>query len=188
LESVPRSAATAPRAVKLSPVSITVALPAASFVLANTLYAAEPALATSKTALTLWQNYGTEKNAVATTNLVRAFEKANLSITIKIVAQCGTSYFAQLQAASISGDADGGLLISCYQPNQLWRWTKETGLELVFDEWTGEFILSPTNIACYGDNLDRLALALLYGHDLMTIELPYRRAAIRRPILRNELS
>jgi hypothetical protein len=58
----------------------------------------------------------------------------------------------------------------------------------VFDEWTGEFILSPTNIACYGDNLDRLALALLYGHDLMTIELPYRGAAIRRPILRNELS
>jgi len=66
-------------------------------------------------------------------------------------------------------DAAGGLLISCYQPNQLWRWTEDNGLELIFDEWTGELILSPTNVAFCGENLERLALASLCGHDIVTI-------------------
>jgi sugar lactone lactonase YvrE len=78
-------------------------------------------------------------------------------------------------------DAAGGLLISCYQPNQLWRWTRQEGLELIFDEWTGELILSPTNVAYYGDELDRLALASLCGHDIVTIAPKYRGAAIRLP-------
>ncbi|MHB1209416.1 MAG: SMP-30/gluconolactonase/LRE family protein [Acidimicrobiales bacterium] len=69
-------------------------------------------------------------------------------------------------------DAAGGLLISCYQPNQLWRWTVENGLQLVFDDWSGEFILSPTNVAFYGDDLSRLALASLCGHDIVTIKAP----------------
>jgi len=77
---------------------------AASLILAGTFYASGPASASTKTTLTLWQNYGTEQNAVATTNLIKAFEKANPNITIKDVAQPGTSYFAQLQAASISGN------------------------------------------------------------------------------------
>jgi raffinose/stachyose/melibiose transport system substrate-binding protein len=77
---------------------------AATLVLAGTFYASGPASASAKTTLTLWQNYGTVQGGVATTNLVKAFEKANPNITIKIVAQPGTSYFAQLQAASISGN------------------------------------------------------------------------------------
>jgi gluconolactonase len=75
-------------------------------------------------------------------------------------------------------DGEGGLLISCYQPNQLWRWTEESGLELIFDDWSGEFILSPTNVAFYGDDLDRIALASLCGHDIVTIKAPF----IGRPI------
>ncbi|MGB8196023.1 MAG: SMP-30/gluconolactonase/LRE family protein [Acidimicrobiales bacterium] len=78
-------------------------------------------------------------------------------------------------------DADGGLLISCYQPNQLWRWTKESGLELIFDEWTGELILSPTNVAFYGETLDRLALASLCGHDVVTIAPGRQGQPIRLP-------
>jgi sugar lactone lactonase YvrE len=78
-------------------------------------------------------------------------------------------------------DADGGLLISCYQPNQLWRWTREDGLALVFDEWTGELILSPTNVAFYGEDLDRLALASLCGHNIVTIALEHRGRPIRLP-------
>jgi gluconolactonase len=78
-------------------------------------------------------------------------------------------------------DADGGLLISCYQPNQLWRWTKDTGLELIFDEWTGELILSPTNVAFYGENLDRLALASLCGHNVVTVALRHAGAPVRLP-------
>ena len=78
-------------------------------------------------------------------------------------------------------DADGALLISCYQPNQLWRWTSEGGLELIFDEWTGELILSPTNVAFYGNGLERLALASLCGHNIVTIAPARPGAPIRLP-------
>jgi len=44
-----------------------------------------------------------QQNAVATTNLVKAFEKLNPNISIKILAQPGTSYFNLLQTSAISG-------------------------------------------------------------------------------------
>jgi len=78
-------------------------------------------------------------------------------------------------------DATGGLLISCYQPNLLWRWTNDGGLELIFDEWTGELILSPTNVAFYGEGLGRLALASLCGHNIVTIAPAHAGAPIRLP-------
>jgi len=77
---------------------------AATLVLAGTFYASGPASASAKTTLTLWQNYGTEQNAVATKNLIAAFEHLNPNITIKDVPQPGTSYFTLLQSAAISGN------------------------------------------------------------------------------------
>ncbi|HEV3267298.1 MAG TPA: SMP-30/gluconolactonase/LRE family protein [Acidimicrobiales bacterium] len=85
-------------------------------------------------------------------------------------------------------DAQGGLLISCYQPNQIWRWTKEDGLRLLFEDWTGEYVLSPTNVAFYGEHLDRLALASLCGHNLVTIRPPHPGAALIYPNLQSEKS
>ena len=76
----------------------------ATLMLAGTFYAAAPASASAKTRLVLWQNYGTEQNAVATTNLIKAFEKLHPNITIKDVAQPGTNYFQLLQSAAISGN------------------------------------------------------------------------------------
>jgi raffinose/stachyose/melibiose transport system substrate-binding protein len=70
---------------------------AVALMLAGLVYAIGPAAASAKTTLTLWQNYGTEQNAVATTNLVKAFEKLNPNISIKVVAQPGTNYFQLLQ-------------------------------------------------------------------------------------------
>ncbi len=55
--------------------------------------------------LTLWHNYGTEGNAVATVNLVKAFEKANPNITINVVSQPASNYFQLLTAAWIAGTA-----------------------------------------------------------------------------------
>jgi raffinose/stachyose/melibiose transport system substrate-binding protein len=55
--------------------------------------------------LTLWHNYGTQGNAVATNNLVKAFEKANPGITINVVSQPGSNYFQLLSAAWIAGTA-----------------------------------------------------------------------------------
>jgi ABC-type glycerol-3-phosphate transport system substrate-binding protein len=52
--------------------------------------------------LTLWHNYGTEGNAIATKNLVNAFQKLNPNIKINMVSQPADNYFALLQAASIS--------------------------------------------------------------------------------------
>jgi ABC-type glycerol-3-phosphate transport system substrate-binding protein len=72
--------------------------------LAGTFYAAAPASASSKTTLTLWQNYGTEDNATATTNLIKAFEKLHPNIVINDVAQPGTNYFQLLQSSAISGN------------------------------------------------------------------------------------
>ena len=77
-------------------------------------------------------------------------------------------------------DEGGGLLISCYQPTQLWRWTRDTGLELIFDDWSGEYILSPTNVAFYGERLERLVLASLCGHDLISIAAPFAGTPVRR--------
>jgi ABC-type glycerol-3-phosphate transport system substrate-binding protein len=52
--------------------------------------------------LTLWHNYGTEGNAIATKNLVAAFEKQNPSIKINVVSQPAANYFALLQTSGIS--------------------------------------------------------------------------------------
>ena len=81
----------------------------------------------------------------------------------------------------LASDAEGGLLISCYQPNQLWRWTKETGLTLLFEDWTGEYVLSPTNIAFYGERFDRLALASLCGTNLVSVKVPYAGTPVYYP-------
>jgi ABC-type glycerol-3-phosphate transport system substrate-binding protein len=57
---------------------------------------------TAPVTLTLWHNYGTEQNAVATKNLVTAYEKIHPNVTIKIVSQPADNYFALLKAAAIS--------------------------------------------------------------------------------------
>ncbi len=56
----------------------------------------------STTQLTLWHNYGTEGNAVATNNLVKAFEKLHPDIKIRVVSQPADNYFALLQSSAIS--------------------------------------------------------------------------------------
>ncbi|MTD58531.1 ABC transporter substrate-binding protein [Amycolatopsis pithecellobii] len=52
--------------------------------------------------LTLWHNYGTEANATATGDLVKAFETANPDIKINVVSQPADNYFPLLQSATIS--------------------------------------------------------------------------------------
>jgi len=52
--------------------------------------------------ITIWHNYGTEQNATALVNLAKAFEKLHPNITVKVISQDATNYFAQLQTAAIS--------------------------------------------------------------------------------------
>jgi raffinose/stachyose/melibiose transport system substrate-binding protein len=72
--------------------------------LAVTVATAAIAASTSRktTQLTLWHNYGTEGNAVATNNLVKAFEKLHPDIKIRVVSQPADNYFALLQSSAIS--------------------------------------------------------------------------------------
>jgi ABC-type glycerol-3-phosphate transport system substrate-binding protein len=77
---------------------------AALAVLVGAAYAAGGSSRGSVT-LTLWHNYGTGGNAVATQKLVAAFEKQNPNITIKVISQPGGNYFQLLQAAWIAHTA-----------------------------------------------------------------------------------
>jgi len=77
---------------------------AALVVIAGAAYAAGGSSRSSVT-LTLWHNYGTGGNAVATKNLVAAFEKQNPNIKINVVSQPGSNYFQLLQAAWIAHTA-----------------------------------------------------------------------------------
>ncbi len=52
--------------------------------------------------LTLWHNYGTEQNAVATKKLTDAYTAAHPNVTFKLVSQPGDNYFSLLQAAAVS--------------------------------------------------------------------------------------
>ena len=48
-------------------------------------------------------------------------------------------------------DEDGGLMISCFQPNRLLRVEAGGGEpRIIIDDWTGQLLLSPTNIAFFG--------------------------------------
>src|SRR5689334_13766523 len=76
----------------------------------------------SPVTLTLWHNYGTEQNATATQNLVKAYEKLHPNVTIKVVSQPADNYFALLKTAAIS----------------------HTGPDIAV-QWTGLFTLQDTS-------------------------------------------
>jgi sugar lactone lactonase YvrE len=80
-------------------------------------------------------------------------------------------------------DAEGGLWIGCYQPNHIYRLAPDGGLELVVDDWTGEYVMSPTNLAFAGERLVVLVLASLCGWAVKAIDPGVRGAALERPEL-----
>ncbi len=61
-----------------------------------------PGASAAPVTLTLWHNYGTEQNATATTNLVKAYEALHKNVTINVVSKPAANYFALLQAAAVS--------------------------------------------------------------------------------------
>jgi len=52
--------------------------------------------------LTMSMNYATEQNSTSTKDLVKAYEKKNPNVTIKVVSQPADNYFQLLQASAIS--------------------------------------------------------------------------------------
>jgi sugar lactone lactonase YvrE len=71
-------------------------------------------------------------------------------------------------------DDQGGLMISCFQPNRLLRVEPDGGeARIVIDDWTGQQLLSPTNVAFFGPEHKSLACASLLGWWLSAIETPW---------------
>jgi gluconolactonase len=80
-------------------------------------------------------------------------------------------------------DAEGGLWIGCWQPNRVCRYTPRGELETIVDDWTGEYVLTPTNLAFAGRDLDVLVLASLGGWDVKAIAPGVRGAALTYPAM-----
>jgi gluconolactonase len=71
-------------------------------------------------------------------------------------------------------DAEGGILVSCYQPNRVVRVEIASGgVGTVVEDWMGMRILSPTNIAFFGPDRHELALASLCGWTVSAVTVPW---------------
>jgi sugar lactone lactonase YvrE len=78
--------------------------------------------------------------------------------------------------------ADGRLLISCFRPDAVLVWDGASVSTLV-EDWTGLTLSAPTNIAFFGDGLDRLAAANIAFQHIAEIVVDERGAALRYPTL-----
>lgn len=79
-------------------------------------------------------------------------------------------------------DVDGGLWISCWQPNRVYRLPAEGDLEVVVDDWSGVYAPTPTNVAFAGPNLDVLVLASLGTQQIAAIDPGVRGVPLHYPI------
>jgi gluconolactonase len=68
-------------------------------------------------------------------------------------------------------DAEGGIWVSCFQPNRVYRVDVSGDVEVVLDDWSGEEMLSPTNVAFAGPDLRTLLLASLCGRTIRAVDV-----------------
>jgi gluconolactonase len=87
----------------------------------------------------------------------------------------------QVVPDGLAFDAEGGLWIGCWQPNRIYRLSLEGTLETIVDDWTGEYVLTPTNIAFAGESLELLALASLAGRAIKGIDPEVSGAPLHYP-------
>jgi gluconolactonase len=67
-------------------------------------------------------------------------------------------------------DASGALFIGCCRPDRVYRLSSSGALEVYLDDFTGEFMTTPTNLAFGGDGMRTLFLAGLAGWSVNAIE------------------
>jgi sugar lactone lactonase YvrE len=79
-------------------------------------------------------------------------------------------------------DDEGGLLVSMFQPNLIVRIPPGGGeIETVADDWTGQRLLTPTNVAFCGEDRRSLAIASLCGWSLSVADVPWRGQPLHYP-------
>ncbi len=89
--------------------------------------------------------------------------------------------FERVVPDGLAFDAEGGLWIGCWQPNRVYRRAADGALEIVVDDWTGEYVLTPTNVAFAGEELDVLVLASLGGQAVKAVDPGVRGARLAYP-------
>ena len=70
----------------------------------------------------------------------------------------------------LARDAEGGLWISCYQPNRIYRALPGTAPELVVEDVLGWELPMPTGICFAGANLETILVACLGGWSLAALD------------------
>jgi gluconolactonase len=68
-------------------------------------------------------------------------------------------------------DVEGGIWVSCFQPNRVYRVDPSGEVAVVLDDWSGEEMLSPTNVAFAGPELKTLLLASLCGRTIKAVDV-----------------
>ena len=82
----------------------------------------------------------------------------------------------------IALDEQGGLYISCYQPNRLYRVPPHGEPAILLDDTDAKMLNSPTNLAFFGAPLERVVLAALGGTCLVEARLGVRGSPLHRPL------
>jgi sugar lactone lactonase YvrE len=109
------------------------------------------------------------------------------SFTPRVLSFCNGSVrnYVELTNAVPDGlalDEEGGLIVSCFQPNRVLRVPPGGGdPEILLDDWTGQKLLTPTNVAFYGRDRRSLAIASLCGWRISTVDLPWRGMPLNYP-------
>ena len=79
-------------------------------------------------------------------------------------------------------DAAGALYIGCYRPDRIYRLSPSGELEIYLDDYTGEFMTTPTNLAFGGDDMRTLYLAALAGWSVNAVECDLPGHPLPRPV------
>ncbi|MBV9604508.1 MAG: SMP-30/gluconolactonase/LRE family protein [Solirubrobacterales bacterium] len=88
---------------------------------------------------------------------------------------------SQVVPDGLAFDEEEGLWIGCWQPNRIYRLGSDGTLETIVDDWSGEYVLTPTNLAFAGADLGLLALASLGGWAVKAIDPGVRGAPLHHP-------
>lgn len=78
--------------------------------------------------------------------------------------------------------ADGALFIGCWRPDRVYRLEPGGALEIYLDDFTGEFMSTPTNLAFGGDDMRTLFMAGLAGWSVNAVAAETAGHPLPRPV------
>lgn len=87
----------------------------------------------------------------------------------------------QVVPDGLAFDVDGGLWISCWQPNRVYRLATDGDLAIIVDDWSGVYAATPTNVAFAGPTRETLVLASLGSDVVSACDPGYQGAPLHYP-------